>query len=255
MIAAKASRPVGPGAEGERGFRRQLRERGIVGRHIGRIGDDHVEALAGHRLEPGAAAPVDVRQSEARAHSAAATPSAAGETSTPVIRARGRSEAIARAMAPLPVPRSSTDARRSRGQALQRQVRPETSVSGRGTSTAGVTSSSSDQNSRVPGQVGDRRARRRGVRSGGEALLGIRPRRLVAARDQAGARQVRGFCRAAIRRRAAASRCAPISDARAARCERRRRPCSWASFDLLRQFFGLVFLIQRARPVRRGCRS
>ena len=78
-----------------------------------------------------------------------ATASAAALTSVAVTAASGRSAAIASAIAPLPVPRSST-AGRSMPAIAPSARSTSSSVSGRGTRTSGVTSSSSDQNSRRP---------------------------------------------------------------------------------------------------------
>src|ERR1700728_5456525 len=52
----------GPVAESEGRFRGQFLERRVRGADIGWIGDDQVEALAGHGREPGPQAPIDVRE-------------------------------------------------------------------------------------------------------------------------------------------------------------------------------------------------
>ena len=78
-----------------------------------------------------------------------ATPNAPGEMSTAITCTRGRSQAMASATAPLPVPRSRTERSSSFGKCPS-AISTRISVSWRGTSTAGVTLSGSDQNSRWP---------------------------------------------------------------------------------------------------------
>ena len=74
--------------------------------------------------------------------------SAAGDASTPTPVAAGHSVSAASSRAPLPVPRSS---RRDGGPGTARSAASiNVSESGRGISTAGLTCSSSDQNSRTP---------------------------------------------------------------------------------------------------------
>jgi len=77
-----------------------------------------------------------------------ATARLATEASVAISCQAVRSRASASAMAPEPVPRSATLALPGGPSARARSTR--SSVSGRGTRTSGVTSSSSDQNSRWP---------------------------------------------------------------------------------------------------------
>ena len=78
-----------------------------------------------------------------------ATANASILASTAVMSQQGRSPAIATAIAPLPVPRSRIYQLAARG--ISRSARStSSSVSGRGTRVAGVTSNSSDQNSLKP---------------------------------------------------------------------------------------------------------
>ena len=78
-----------------------------------------------------------------------ATSSASAETSVARTVARGRSCAMASAIAPDPVPRSSTRTLRSSGKRAS-ACSTNVSVSGRGISTAGETTSGRPQNSRLP---------------------------------------------------------------------------------------------------------
>src|ERR1700722_12650778 len=56
--------PRGPATEGERGLGPEF-FKGRIGRgDVGWIRNDHVESLAGDRIEPGAQAPIDIRQPE-----------------------------------------------------------------------------------------------------------------------------------------------------------------------------------------------
>ncbi len=79
---------------------------------------------------------------------AARSASAAGDRSIAHTRHRGRSAARVMAIQPDPVPTSSTLA--SLGNGRSRAVSTTNSVSGRGTSTAGLTSKSRPQNGQVP---------------------------------------------------------------------------------------------------------
>lgn len=85
-----------------------------------------------------------------RAALSRATAIASGATSVATIRAVVTCLAIATAMAPEPVPTSSR--RIPAGEARQRSIARTTSpsVSGRGTSTAGLTENANEKNSRCP---------------------------------------------------------------------------------------------------------
>ena len=123
-------------------------ERRVVRADIRWIGHDDSEAPTADGPGPVALEKLDIRDLSCLAF-CRATSSVSVLMSVAVTCDNGRSFAMAMAIAPLPVPRSRMSHCARRG--ISRSARStSSSVSGRGTSVAGVTRSSSDQNSRLP---------------------------------------------------------------------------------------------------------
>ena len=138
----------------------KLRQRRIAGGDVGRVGDDQVESLAGQPRRTRNPAASRCGRAAGFARIAAARPRApAARHRRAVIRHRGPFGGDGQgdcAAAGAEIEHRAL--RQVAGAQSCSASSTSSSVSGRGTSTAGVTRSGSDQNSRRARQIGDRRA-------------------------------------------------------------------------------------------------
>ena len=149
MMASSASSPAGPATSASAGSALSAASAGSCVRDVRRIGDDDVEDFAGYGVEPGSQSKGHVRQREGARIVAGDTQGRRRHVDTHDACERplgGDGERHrAAAGAEIEHARGSPDCGK-----CCKAISTSSSVSGRGTSTAGVTLSGSDQNSRRP---------------------------------------------------------------------------------------------------------